>query len=174
MNPVSFCTYVIREFYVLADRAKSDGMCNGKDISCLYSVRKLIAEVNRRFLYQMTNNNSLYIHTQPWVSWKATYGIFLLRDPALFLIFFIWKCQNIRPRIIDLLCIVLVSIIAMMTIPGLLHDVKSRTALYGSNCFEHTYTHLWNGSSLFKVMAFRLFGTKPLNAPVLTHCQLGP
>ena len=38
----------------------------------------------------------------------------------------------------------------------------------GDACMRH-----WTGSSLFQVMAWRLFGAKPLHEPVFTYCQLG-
>ena len=37
-----------------------------------------------------------------------------------------------------------------------------------------TYMNQWTGSALVQVMAWRLFGAKPLPEPMLTYCQLYP
>ena len=37
-----------------------------------------------------------------------------------------------------------------------------------------TLMHQWTGSALIQVMAYRLFGAKPLPEPVLTYCELDP
>ena len=36
------------------------------------------------------------------------------------------------------------------------------------------YMHQWTGSTLFQMMACRLFDAKPLSKPMLVYCQLGP
>ena len=36
------------------------------------------------------------------------------------------------------------------------------------------YMHQWIGSALVQIMAWRLFGAKPLSKPMLSYCQLDP
>ena len=41
-----------------------------------------------------------------------------------------------------------------------------------SSPFSAAYVHQWTGSVLLQVMAWRLFGAKPLPEPMLAYCQL--
>ena len=36
------------------------------------------------------------------------------------------------------------------------------------------YMRQWIGSALIQIMAWRIFGAKPLSKPMLGYCQLGP
>ena len=45
-------------------------------------------------------------------------------------------------------------------------------ALVSSSSSSAAYVRRWIGAALLQVMAYRLFGTKPLPEPI--HCQLDP
>ena len=57
-----------------------------------------------------------------------------------------------------------------------IHYIKSTDARTHINSLRPSdaYMHQETKSSLVQIMAFRLFGTKPLSEPTVTYCQLDP
>ena len=60
---------------------------------------------------------------------------------------------------------------------GLVNQVEKNVTVYADTLYiKTTCLHVchWTGSSLVEVMAWHLFGAKPLPEPMMTYCQLDP